>query len=228
MQWREAIRGGGIYLHTYLYDKFGPVNSVAVQVDQDGLAVVSPPPEPSEAVTAELARLGELRHLVIPNIGHLSGIDAWRQRFTNACVHAPERAIPLLPRLGVRCDVKPLSHIQTESGVTFIDVPGARTGSTFIQSTRGDHPAAYLDEIVINIKEPPKSLISKVAFLLTGTKPRLTINKVFARALCSDPQSVKRLALSLISYDCVVVPAHGDVLCEERSIERIRDLLLNR
>jgi len=226
MEWKEVIRGSGLYVHTYLYKKFGPVNSVAVQIGQDGLALVSAPPAPSEAVTSELLGLGELRHLVIPNVGHLSGVDAWHHRFKNARVHAPETAIPLLPRLGVSCAVEPLSHIETETGVGFIDVPGARMGSTYVHSTKGERPVVYLDEIIINMKTRPRSLINKLAFLITGTKPQLTVNKVFAKTLCSDPQSVKRHALSLIADDSVVVPAHGDVVFEAESIDGIRDLLL--
>lgn len=226
MDWKEVIRGSGLYVHTYLYKKFGQVNSVAIQIGQGGLALVSPPPAPSEAVISELLSLGELRHLVIPNVGHLSGVDAWRHRFTKARIHAPEIAIPLLPRLGVTCEVEPLSHIETETGLGIIDVPGARMGSTYVHSTKGDQPVAYLDEIIINIKTRPRSLINKLAFLITGTKPRLTVNKVFAKTLCSDPQSVKRRALSLIADDSVVVPAHGDIVFEAESIDRIRDLLL--
>ena len=49
MDWKEVIRGSGLYVHTYLYKKFGQVNSVAIQIGQGGLALVSPPPAPTPA-----------------------------------------------------------------------------------------------------------------------------------------------------------------------------------
>jgi len=75
------------------------LRSVAVELHDGGLAVVSPIRTLETDAVAQLAELGPVRFLVAPNHYHHLGLAAWRERFPDARVVCAPAAHPRLVRL---------------------------------------------------------------------------------------------------------------------------------
>ncbi len=223
--WVESAPCTRVFVHAYDFKKFGPANAVAFDLGSGGFALLSAPPNPPGDVVSSLDDKGELEALIISNLGHIAGYSHWLAMKPSLTVYAPDDILEKLPRLGVETPVRPLSELETGAGVRVMSAVGTRVGGTWMRSELGARPVVFLDEIIINMRTKPRSLLARLAFWATGTKPELTVNRVFELALCGDGALLKKTALELLDGDCIIIPAHGAPLASSWEVDGARTLL---
>jgi len=120
---------------TYTYS-FGPgtANALAIPVE-GGMAVVSPPCQPAEAVFTDLEKHGPVRALIAPNAFHSMGLAGWKARYPDAPIFAPAQSIPRLTKRTKLEGLRPLSEAQKLAGdrVELIDMPHYKTGEVLVR-----------------------------------------------------------------------------------------------
>jgi len=224
-KWIEMSEGSGIHVCPYVFGKFGPSNSLLLEYRPNHCAIVSPPPNPDRTLVERAASKGEIDVLIISNLGHTAGYKDWQKMFPNVRLYASSDCIPLLKRLRPDDVFQPISELIFRNGLEHIEAPATRTGSVLIRSQLGERPVVFVDELLINLKEPIKPFFMRFMFAITSTRTGLSINNVFHRFLVSDRQKLADCVLSLLEDDPVCIPAHGGPIVDLAVLKRARMLL---
>lgn len=221
MSIQEVAPGTGLYVIAY---DAGPIdaNCVVFRLEGNQIAVLSPPN--SDQFFNEVDNLGEVAVLIAPSAGHDLGQKVWQERFPDAAVYGPTEALVKLNKLGLRT-FAPVSDLKTPEGLTVTEAPGTKAGSVLVIDARGDRPAMYLDELVFNGNEVPRSLMYRFLFWMTGTPPALTINNCYVRFFTHDKAAIATAILNNLRQNSVVVCAHGDPIEEEATVAKVREML---
>ena len=223
--WAEMFEGSGVHIRPYVFDRFGPANSLLLEYKEGHCAILSPPPGPDNALVENARSKGTVDALIISNLGHTAGYEDWRKNFPDARLYAARDCIPLLNRLKPADEFLPVTTLDFRPNIEAIEAPGTRTGSVLIRSRLGQRSVVFVDELLINLNEPVKPLFMRFMFAITGTMTGLSINKVFRRFLVRDQQELADTVLSLLENDPVCIPAHGDPITELNDLNRARMLL---
>lgn len=223
--WQDLGPGAGVYRHEYDSAGFGPTNSVALLLGQRGLALASAPPAPDEATISALIEIAPLAALIAPSIGHLSGLADWKERFPDIPVYAPDAQVEAVARLTKDTPPRPLSTLSHDGGIDILAAPGTRAGGLFYRSERGSRPVIGVDEILLATDAKPRSLVTRLGFLLTGTRGPLGLNRLYAKMLCNDAPAQARLLLDWMQDDPICVPAHGDPIASDEALAEARSAL---
>jgi hypothetical protein len=177
---------------TYAYS-FGPgyANAVAVPCD-GGVAVISPPCNPSDASFAPVEKLGKVRAIVAPNGFHLMGLSAWKARYPDATVFAPAQSIARVEKKGGVSGVKPVGEAAKVLGPSLevLDIPHYKTGEALIRFKHGDRTAWYLTDIIMNMPVLPPKFPFKQLFSWTKSGPGLRPNGLAAMLMMKDKNGV--------------------------------------
>jgi hypothetical protein len=199
----------------------GTANCVAFDMGGGRLAVVSPSQGTSNAAFAAIDALGTVDALIAPG-GHDLGQPEWQARYPNARTFAPAKTIGALAKKKSLRAFQPLSELSADpsSGLRFLDAPGSKVGSAFVQSKE----VRYIDELLGNQSSLPPSFMFSLLFRLTGSAPGLRVNRVYTSMLTADKKALARAALDTIDGASCIVLAHGDVL-RGAQIEEARALL---
>jgi hypothetical protein len=206
--WREIDPGSGLFVYEYFCSSFGPANAIAIADGNGGMSVLSPPPLSEGAQQEGLPY--PVRSLIAPNIGHRSGLKSWVAKYGDIAVYAPRVALGPLQRAGF--DARHVSDFPEAPGLAVMEPQGTRAGLTFVRSTRGSRPVCYLDEVVINLSDPPKSVLSRVLFRLYGVARGPGLNHFFLKVLCNDGEGVMRQARDFAYQGAILIGAHGDAI----------------
>jgi|SRR6218665_721328 len=223
MAWNEVLEGSGVWVHSYDVS-FGPTNAIAIRLDAEELAVLSPPTGMADADFAALAAKGRVSAIIAPHSGHDLGLPSWRARYPEARLYAPSVALPTLARLGLG-DFTDLSALVTPPEVRFREVLGSKNGGTLARVLRGPRPVVYIDELIGNQVSLPRPLLLKLAFGLSGSSPGLRLNRVFMTFLCTDTERMARTLLDAMDGEPVLIPSHGTPLRRPEEVARARELL---
>lgn len=223
MVWQEAIEGAGVWVHEYDVVDF-KANAFAVLLDDNALAIISPPTGMSEEDFATIEQKGQPAALIAPHSSHDLGQAEWQARYPDARSYAPSAALSQLNALGLR-PFAPLSELSCTSSVEFREVPGTKKGGTIAIVRRGRRPIVYLDELVGNQASLPRSFILKLLFWLTGSAPGLKVNRVYSKLLCTDVQAVAQTVFDALDGDPAIVLAHGSPLVNAGDATRVRALV---
>lgn len=221
MVWQELIEDSNVWIYEYVANGY-KANAFAFLLDENNLAVISPPIGISQADFAAIDAKGQVTALIAPHSGHDLGHAEWQARYPNAISYAPNVALDQLKQNGLR-SFTPLSKLSA-ANIEFREVPGTKKGGTIAVVRRGERPVVYLDELVINWASLPASW-TKLLFWLTGSAPGLKVNRVYSKMLCPNIQAVAQTVLDSLNGDPVIVPAHGVPLIQVDEVARVRALV---
>lgn len=233
MAWQEVMPNSDVWVYEYRVNGYRS-NAIALPLNERDWArdwaIVSPPVGISEADFAEINALGRVTALIAPSAAHDLGQAEWQVRYPEAIPYAPTSALSQL-KLFQR-PFMPLSQLSASS-VEFREVPGTQKGGTIAiakrraaaQTTqRPNRPIVYLDELVINWSSLPSNW-TKLLFWLTGSAPRLKINRIYSTLFCPHLPSVAKAVLHALEGDPMIIPAHGDPLVQCGDADRVRALV---
>lgn len=220
MVWQEVITGSKVWVYEYVANGY-KANAIAIPLNENNLAIVSPPTNVLEADFAAIDAKGEVTALIAPHSGHDLGQVEWQTRYPKAISYAPTTALDQLHLVGQ--PFMPLSQLSAAK-VEFREVPGTKKGGTIAISRQGERPVVYLDELVTNWSSLPNAW-TKLLFWLTGSAPGLKINRLYLNLLCSDVKAVAQTVLDVLIDDPAIVPAHGTPLINPGDAARVRSLV---
>lgn len=221
MVWQEVIASSNVWIYEYRANGY-QANVIAMPLDGDSLAVISPPAGMSEADFAAINLKGEVTALIAPSSAYDLGQAEWQARYPNAIAYAPVPALAQLKPIAGK-PFMPLSKLSAAT-VEFREVPGTKKGGTIAISRRGERPVIYLDELIINWSLLPKSWTS-LWFWFSGSAPGLKVNRVYAKMFCPDLKAVIQTVLEALEGDPAIVPAHGIPIVQSGDAARVRELV---
>jgi hypothetical protein len=185
-----------------------PTQMTVVRLSDGTLALISPVPI-DDALSAELATLGPVSHLVAPNLLHHLHLPGARKRYAAARLLAP-------PGLAKKKPDLTFEPLDTANASVFRAsfATEAIAGAPKIAETVLLHRASrtlIVADLVFNIETPPSWTTS--AFLwLTGTRGRLAESRVWALS-CDDARAAQASRLRILEWDFDrLVVAHGNVI----------------
>ena len=215
--WTECLEGSGVWRAVYDCPAFGEVNALAIRLGELELAVLSPPPDPDGVYLEALSHLGRITALIAPNAAHTSGLASWKARCPDAGIYAAD-AIAATVAKACGEVVQPVSRIIAPEGLVIYEAPGVNSGSLFMISSRGGKTVAYLDELVVWMRDWPRNWLSRALYFLTGTHPGLTLNYLFLHWFGRDKLALLREAEKIAQRAEMICGAHG------MTVEDIEDL----
>jgi len=221
MVWQEVVKDSNVWVYEYVANGY-KANAFAFALNENDLAVISPPSGLSDADYAELATKGQVMALIAPHSGHDLGLAEWQARYPRVFSYAPQVALNQLKQDRLR-PFTPLADLVSPH-VELREVPGTKKGGTIAIVRQGARPVVYLDELVMNWSTLPNSW-TKPLFWLSGSAPGLKINRLYANLLCPDVKAVAQAVLDALEGDPAIVPAHGAPLVQSGDAERVRALV---
>lgn len=222
MSWQEVIEGANVWVHEYEVNSY-KANAFAILLDENSLAIISPPTGMSETNFAIIETKGKVTALIAPHSGHDLGQAEWQTRYPHAQSYAPTVALSQLNALGLRTFV-PLSKLSS-ANVEFQEVPGTKKGGTIAIVRCGERLVVYLDELVSNWASLQGPLLVKLMFWLSGSAPGLKVNRVYSKLLCTDVPAVAQTVIKALDGDPAIVLAHGAPLVNAEDVVRVRALV---
>lgn len=147
MVWQEVITGSNVWVYEYGANGY-KANAIALSLNKNELAIVSPPIGLAEVDFTEIDAKGQVTALIAPHSGHDLGQNEWQARYPDAITYAPTTALAQLKPTAGR-PFMPLSKLAA-ADAEFREVPGTKKGGTIAISRQGNRPIVYLDELVIN------------------------------------------------------------------------------
>lgn len=222
MTWQEVIEGANVWVHEYEANSY-KANAFAVLLDENSLAIISPPSGMSETDFAAIEAKGKVTALIAPHSGHDLGQLDWQTRYPNAQPYAPTAALNQLKDIGLR-PFAPLSKLSS-ANVEFQEVPGTKKGGTIAIAHGRERAIVYLDELVVNWASLQGPLLVKLMFWLSGSAPGLQVNRVYSKILCTDVSAVAQTVIKALESDPAIVVAHGAPLVNVGDVARVRTLV---
>jgi hypothetical protein len=196
---------------------FGPGLATALAVGgADGLVVVSPPCEVSDAAFDGLEKFGPVRALVASNAYHHMGIPQWKTRFPDAALFAPAQSIARVEKQSGLRGFRPLAEAADIAGprLELIDMPHYRTGEVLVRIETAGGLAWYVTDVILNIPVLPPNPVARFLFRVSRSAPGLRYNNIAPLFMVKDKAALKRwLAAEAASRPPRwLIPAHGDIV----------------
>jgi glyoxylase-like metal-dependent hydrolase (beta-lactamase superfamily II) len=223
MAWREVLPGSSAWVYEYdfyqaKYRYTYQANALALLLNDDDLAIISPPTGLSEEDFAAIDAKGRVTALIAPNSGHDGGQPQWQARYPDAVPYAAAAALERLETF--RQPFVPLSRLSAPR-VEFRETPGAISGEA-IAITRGERRVVFLGELLLDGNSLPGG---RLKFWLTGRAPGLRVNSVYSKRLGTDRSAVARTVLGALEGNPAIVLAHGPPLVRPGDADRARAIL---
>jgi hypothetical protein len=185
-----------------------PTRMTVVRLEGGTLALISPIPI-DDALSAELANLGPVSHLVAPNLLHHLHLPGARQRYAAARLLAPLGLATKKPDLA-------FEPLETANAPVFREAfaTEAIAGAPTMAETALLHRASrslIVADLVFNIETPPSWTTSALLWC-TGTRGRLAQSRVWAFT-CNDARAAEASRLRILGWDFDrLVVAHGNII----------------
>lgn len=194
--------------------------TTVVRLDDGGLLIHSPAP-PTDALVSELAALGPVRWLVVPNAFHHLGAPAAAARFPEARVLGPSSVLAKSPTLGLHADLARLGELVPEVETLPLD------GVPFLDETVLYHrPTQTLIGADIALCACAKDHWTwRIAARITGCYERLRVPPDVKKKLPDKAATARSVAAMLERPARRLLVAHADVIedgCRERLAEAWR------
>ena len=186
--------------------------------------MLSAPSDPQKQDFDAANSLGNVTALIVPNFGHRAGLDVWLAHCPQAEVYAPSATVLLAERSGMR-DLKTLADLQTDETISIVEIPGARTGGTFLSISRGARPVVYVDEVLVTMQKLPGSWLYRQLFRWKRVKPGIAVNRIYTDWMTRDRKQVATTALSLLDGNPICFAAHGPPIESRSDLSTARALL---
>lgn len=184
-----------------------PTRMTVVRLEDGALSLISPIPL-DDAIARELASLGQVRHLIAPNLLHHLHLGPAAARYPEAKIMGPVGLAAKKPGLTIL-------PIDFESGslggaLAAITVEGApKFGETafFHAPSR----SLIVADLVFNVERPP-SWKTSMLLLTTGTRGKLAQSRIWSFAL-ADKRAAAASSQRILEWDFDrLIVAHGDVI----------------
>lgn len=228
--WNPA--GAGLWTREYDF-RGNPINSLAIDLGDGNLAVLSPGIDVPEADFAELDKLGKTVALVSPGAFHNMGLPLWSERYPDAGLFGPQNAAAHIAKqhkaLKPLADLEALAKLLPDD-VTIAEMPGMKQPDVLAIIKRDDGVTWFTNEVVTNARALPGSPIFALAFKLTGSGPGLNINKLAMMLVGGKKPIVRDYLLERLNTDAPtrLIPCHGDVLEDPALADKLREMLNRR
>ena len=226
------VVGTGLWVR--VYDLRGnPLNSLAIDLGDGSLAVLSPGTDLDDPDFAELDKLGRVEALVSPGAYHNLGLPAWSARYPDAGLYGPKSAIPYIakqhPTLAPLQDLAALAN-KLPDDVRITEVPDMKYADAMVIIRRDDALTWFTNECITNGSELPSSLIFSLLFRLTGNKPGLNVNTLSLRFVGGKKKPLRAYLLTVLESDppTRLIPCHGDLIDDPDLPSRMREMIDRR
>ncbi|HEX5657216.1 MAG TPA: hypothetical protein VFX59_08470 [Polyangiales bacterium] len=174
----------------------------------DGVALISPVPI-DDTLAARIARLGEVRWLIAPNLLHSSYMGAAQQRYPRARVLAPRK----LKRRGFEVDAALEEGLPAELPLTMIPIEGAPQIDEFTFFHDPTRTLIVTDFVFHMVR--PRGWFANLAMHVVGCHGCLAMSRtwrLFARDRAQVRASVERMLALPVE---TLVMAHGELVRED-------------
>jgi hypothetical protein len=168
-----------------------------------------------EKSMSRIEELGQPAYLIVPNSHHRLDLRAWKARYPDAKVLAPN---------GARSSVEQASPVDgneealRESGAELIVVEGTGEGEFACKVSRPDGTTLIVNDIIAHVAHP-SGLMAKLMARMLGFGARdPQVPRVVRRTLIKDEHALAR-QLSDWSKDehlRRIIPSHGDIISNPR------------
>lgn len=186
-----------------------PARMTALPLPEGKLALVSPIPL-TDSMVAELAALGEVTHILAPNLFHHLYVGAALKRYPQAQLLAPAA-------LRKKCPELPLARVLEEglpealtATLTLVHIAGAPKLDEFVVYHKPSRTLVVAD-LVFNMTQP-QGWVAGLLLRLVGAHGKLAQSRV-VRFLLKDKQAARASTEQLLAlpFENLVV-AHGEVI----------------
>jgi hypothetical protein len=164
-----------------------------------------------DALVAEIEALGQVRHLVAPNLYHHLYLDGATARFPAARVYAPARLRTKRPDLRVDVELEQIDASSTPwPELVTLPIRGVPVLDEFVFIHQ---PSATLlvSDLVFNLHEV-EGLLFPLVLRMFGTWRRLAQSKVLRRET-KDRAAAAASVEALLGHPVRrLIPAHGDIV----------------
>jgi len=183
------------------------------------LALFSPVPI-DDALAAEIAELGEVAHLIAPNVFHHVYAGDAARRYPKAKLHAARGLRSKRPDLRIDADFDERTSLG--AGITPIELRGSMMGETVL--VHAPSASVISVDLVENFVTPPPDLYTRVYLRAAGLDGRVGWSR-FLKIVYRDKKEARRALDRLLEqpWDRAVI-AHGTIL-ETGAKESVREAL---
>lgn len=189
-----------------------PARMTVLPLGGGQLALVSPVPIDEAAATA-LARLGEVRFLIAPNLLHHLYLPAASQRYPRARVLAPAALARKRPELRIDGTLDAPLPAELAAAVDVIELAGAPDIGEYAFYHRASR-TLVLTDLVFNLVAP-EGWLAHLMLFLGGCHRRLAASR-FWRLKVKDRAAFGASVQSLLELPFqTLVMAHGEIVREQ-------------
>ena len=180
---------------------------IVLRLADRSLAVVSPVPI-DDALAAEIAALGEVSHVIAPNVFHHLFVESAKKRYPKAKLHAARGLRKKRPDLVI--DEVFDGKTALGDGITPVELRGSMMGETVLVHA----PSASVIgvDLVENFVTPPPDLYTRAYLRAAGLSGGVGWS-LFLRPVYRDKKLARRSLdeLFALPWDRAVI-AHGDIV----------------
>jgi hypothetical protein len=198
-----------------------PTRMTVLPLGAGQLALVSPVPI-DDAVAAGLAKLGEVRFLIAPNMLHHMYLGAAIERYPAARVLAPAGLRAKRPDLRIDGTLDGELPAELTAAVEIVHIAGASNPDEFVFFHRATRTLVVTD-LVFNIV-CPQGLVAHLVLFLAGCHGRLAQSRFWRFAIKDRAAAAHSIARVLALPIETLVMAHGEIV-RDRAQQRLADAL---
>ncbi len=185
-----------------------PARMTVLPLGDRKLALISPVPI-DQRMASEIARLGEVTFLIVPNLYHHLYLAPAIARYPQARVLAPPGFTEKRPDIHVHGTLD-VEQPELAAQVDVIAVEGAPAMREFVFFHRASATLVVTD-LVFNI-ERPRGLVTNLLLLLGGTRGRLAASRLWS-LIVKDRGSAQRSIERVLALPVrTLVMAHGTIV----------------
>lgn len=200
---------------------FLPARTTVVRTEGGGLALISPVPI-DDRRAAELARLGEVRWLVAPNLLHHLYLAEAHARYPDARVIAPRGLATKRPDLRIDATLDGPLPPELAACLDVLPIGGAPLVDEHLFFHRPTRTLVVTD-LVFHVTEP-RGLVTHLVLWLVGCHRRLAQSRSW-RFFVRDRAAYASSLAPVLALDTeTLVVAHGEVVREDARARLARAL----
>lgn len=224
--------GTGLWVRVYHF-RDNPLNTLAIDIGNGGLAVLSPGTDVPDADFAELDALGTVKALVSPGAFHNMGLPLWSERYPDAGVYGPKKAAAHIKK--AQPSLKPLQDFDTlapllPSDVRIMEMPDMKQPDVLAVIRRDDAITWFTNECLSNMPSLPGNFLVALLFRITGSGPGLNVNTLVMKFIGAKKKNVREFFLSKLASDppTRLIPCHGDIIDDSALQVNMREMIERR
>ena len=213
--WTVIDRAAGVLTHTYEFTNNATATTFVARMGDGKLMVVSPCTGLDPELATELETFGTVGAIVANNGYHHMGLAEWQQRFPEADVYAPERAIDRIAKKSPAAGaLRPLEQLDTGADVGVREAADSKCGESWYWARTEEGYAWYTSDVLINLPHLPPNPLAKLLFWATKSAPGFRVFSLGLSMLVRDKKATLRSFLDDVEAHppSVLIPAHGERL----------------